>query len=128
MLAVSALGHGPDSTERSEILSIGELEEVLKPDKDGKATRKDKIMRFPEISTFTGFDTKKDEFKVGLGIELFHKRDRPRRHKWKFEAQFGEDYAGIAIGRIVIPVVNFTVGVFYGTDKRRGVYVGFYKF
>jgi hypothetical protein len=100
-------------------------------DDEGKL-KIDKISRLPEISTLYGYG-RGGTIKLALGIELFHKRDRPRRHKWKLELQLAEDEVALGVSRILVPVANVTVGPYFGLDvkndkKTYGVRFGIFKF
>ena len=86
----------------------------------------------PEISTLFGYG-KGGEIKPAIGIEIFHDRSKPRRHKWKFELQVAEDELALGVGRIVVPVVNFTIGPYVGfnfeyDDWTLGIRGGIFKF
>jgi hypothetical protein len=86
----------------------------------------------PEISTLFGVG-KYGKIGPAIGIELFHDRSKPRRHKWKLELQIAEEELSIGISRIIIPVVNFAVGPYIGRDFEDnetiyGVRFGIFKF
>lgn len=102
-----------------------------RPNSDGKLSS-DPITRLPEISTLFGMG-KHRKIKPAIGIELFHNRDLPRKHKWKFELQIAEEELAFGVSRIIVPVVNFTIGPYIGKDFQYnetvyGVRFGIFKF
>lgn len=101
------------------------------PSAEGKLPA-DSITKLPEISTLFGV-SRHWKIKPAIGIELFHRRDRPRLHRWKFELQIAEEELAFGISRIIVPVVNFTVGPYIGRDFKYnetvyGVRFGIFKF
>ena len=100
----------------SRVLSKAELEEVLQIDETGEATRKDKLSTFPEICTFVAMSSGRRDLITGLGVELFHQRNLPRRHKLTFKLLLGNEWVGFSAGYILVPVINFNVGPFIGKD------------
>lgn len=100
-------------------------------DEDGKL-REDALTRFPEISTM--FLINKDgDVKPAIGVEIFHNRSRPRKHRTKWELHLADQEIGIGFSRIIVPVVNFTFGPYYAydvKDNRRtyGIRFGIFKF
>ena len=112
-------------------MSFEEWSKERSPSEDGKL-KSDDIDRLPEISTLFGYG-KGGKIKPAIGVEIFHDRSRPRRHKWKFEIQVAENELSLGIGRIIVPVVNFTVGPYFGfdfedEDTTYGVRFGIFKF
>lgn len=103
-------------TPHGSPMTKAELESALKIDGTGKATRKDKISDFPEISTFVAVTTGERVIVNGLAVELFHKRSAPRTSRWMYKLMLSNDWAGISVSRILIPVINFNVGPFIGLD------------
>lgn len=103
--------------------------EALKIDEKGEAQRKDKLSEFPEISVYTGWHHRKDTVITGLGVELFHSQNHPRKHKWKFQLIVGDNVAGLSVGRILVPVINFEIGPGYDFINKAWVFkVSWYKF
>lgn len=92
------------------------LEEVLQLDETGESRRRDKVASFPEVSTFVAWTDGHRNLVNGLAVELFHKRDRPRKHNWMFKLMLGDEWVGFSAGYILIPVINFNVGPFVGKD------------
>jgi len=93
-----------------------ELSRVLELDDTGEAQRKDKLVSFPEISTFVAWSYGRRSMVNGLGVELFHNRNEPRRHKWMFKLLLGDEWVGFSVGYILVPVINFNVGPFIAKD------------
>lgn len=93
-----------------------ELEADLQLDATGESRRKDKVASFPEVSTFVAWTDGHRNLVNGLAVELFHKRDRPRKHDWMFKLMLGDEWVGFSAGYILIPVINFNVGPFIGKD------------
>jgi len=119
----------PEPEPPKEILSEDELMRVLRVDETGEARRKDALSDFPEVSVYTGWNFRKDKVITGLGIELFHSQNRPRDYKWKFQLMLGDDIAGLSVGRILVPVINFEVGPGYDfINKAWIVKLSWYKF
>lgn len=102
--------------KKAGIKTPEELAAEQKYDDKGQAQRKDAIQRFPEISTFAAFDLHDDTLINGLGIELFHDRYKERRSKWKLELMLADEFAGLSAGYIMVPVINFNIGPFWGYD------------
>ena len=124
---------GRPATNIATAMTIDELERVLKIDASGTPRRRDKISEFPEISTIAGYDFSTDDVVAGIGIEMFHKRNRPRSSPWKIELQLCPNQVGVYFGRILVPVVNFTIGPFIGYDTKNdretyGIRMSFFKF
>lgn len=110
-------------------LSEKELSDILKIDNSGEAQREDAITNFPEVSVFTGYNFRKEKIVTGLGVELFHNQNKPRRHRWKTQLILGDDMAGLSIGKILVPVVNFEVGPGYDfVNKAWILKFSWYKF
>lgn len=115
----------------SPSMSYEEWQAERSPNKEGKL-KPDPIMKLPEISTLFGVG-KGGKIAPAIGIEIFHDRTKPRRHKWKFEIQIAEEELSVGVSRIIVPVVNFTIGPYYGydfgeDDKTFGVRLGIFKF
>lgn len=121
------------ATNIATAMDIVDFERRLKIDAEGRPHRKDKISEFPEISTIAGYDFRSEDVIAGIGIEMFHKRNRPRNSPWKIEMQLSPNQVGVYFGRIIVPVVNFTVGPFVGYDTKNdretyGLRMSFFKF
>ena len=107
-------------------------------DSTGKLPRT-AIQKFPELSTLYGV-AHGGEARVALGVELFHNRAKPRKHRWKLELQLADNEIGLGAGYILVRGVNFTLGPFYRwkidpdqllTGERRktwGLRAGLFKF
>lgn len=100
----------------AKVRSKEELEAALQIDETGEAKRKDKLANFPEISTFVAWANGRRSLVNGLGVELFHNRNAPRRHKWMFKLLLGDEWAGFSAGYILVPVINFNIGPFIAKD------------
>jgi hypothetical protein len=110
-------------------MSPDELFEKLRLNDKAEAGRKDSLMNFPEISVYTGWNFRKEKVVTGIGVELFHNQNRPRKHRWKTQLILGEDSAGLSIGKIIVPVVNFEVGPGYDfINKAWLLKMSWYKF
>lgn len=105
----------PPSPKRS-VRTREELESALQIDSTGEAQRRDKLASFPEISTFVAWSSGRRDLINGLGVELFHDRDKPRRHHWMFKLMLGDEWVGFSAGYILVPVINFNVGPFIAKD------------
>jgi len=99
-----------------KVRSKEELKEALQLDETGEARRKDSLANFPEISTFVAWSSGRRSLVNGLGVELFHDRNKPRRHKWMFKLLLGDEWAGFSAGYILVPAINFNVGPFIAKD------------
>jgi hypothetical protein len=120
-----------ESQPKPQPMSFNELFEDMKTDEEGRA-ESDSITKLPEISTLFGIG-RRGKVGVAIGIELFRPRNRPRNNKWKLELQFADDEVSMGFGRIVVPVVNFTVGPYIGYDFEEdnetfGLRFGIFKF
>ena len=97
-----------------------ELVRDLEIDETGTAKRKDPLANFPEVSTFAAWSNGRRSLVNGLGVELFHDRNQPRRHKWMFKLLLGDEWAGFSAGYILVSVINFNIGPFIGLDLEEG--------
>jgi hypothetical protein len=99
---------------------------------DNGRMKDDSLTKLPEISTLFGVG-RGGKFKVAIGIELFHDRRKPRKHRWKLELQIADDELALGLGYILVPVANFTMGPYVGYDfeenhKTYGLRFGIFKF
>jgi hypothetical protein len=100
------------------------------PSTNGKL-KADRISRVPEISNLIGIDNK-GNLKMAIGIEIFHNRNKPRKCKWKKEIQLSDGEISFGFSRIIVPILNVTVGVFIGKNITHkytvgGLRVGIFK-
>lgn len=107
---------GAEPGPARKIRSKEELEKALKIDATGESQRKDKPANFPEISTFVAWTNGRRDLINGLGVELFHDRDKPRRHNWMFKLLLADQWVGFSAGYILVPVINFNIGPFIAKD------------
>lgn len=113
----SLIGAETGSTPTKQpIRTKAEVVKVLKIDETGEARRKDKLANFPEISTFVAWSSGHRDLINGLGVELFHDRDKPRRHSWMFKLMLADQWVGFSAGYILVPVINFNIGPFIAKD------------
>jgi hypothetical protein len=99
-----------------KIRSKEELADALQIDETGESQRRDKVANFPEISTFVAWSNGRKDLVNGLGVELFHNRNKPRRHNWMFKLLLADEWVGFSAGYILVPVINFSIGPFVALD------------
>ena len=115
----------------SQPMSFEEWSRENPANENGKL-KQDEISKLPEISTMFLIG-KNDTFKPAIGIELFHKRHRPRTSKLKWEIHLADQEVGFGFGRIIVPIVNLTVGPYVSWNfkeksKQVGIRFGIFKF
>jgi hypothetical protein len=117
------------STEES--ICRDAYKEYLKANQEGKLPDTPE-MKIPEISTLYGYG-KYGKLGFAVGVELFHDRRKPRKHKWKFELQLAQDEVAFGVSRIIARGANLTIGPYLGYDVEiekttYGIRAGLFKF
>lgn len=108
----------PPLSEETEV----SLEEVVGTfDEDGTLHNEtEKAYSLPDIGIFTAFFPDSGDLATGLSIELYDRRyRRGLLSLFKYDLQVSEQRLGISIGRKLIPVIDFTVGVSISRDFDR---------
>jgi hypothetical protein len=109
---------GFEQPAERKIRTKEELEEALQLDETGESQSTDELDSFPEVSTFVAWSNGHRDLVTGLAVELFHDRDKPRRHTWMFKLMLADEWVGFSAGYILVPVINFNIGPFVAKDLR----------
>ncbi len=94
----------------------------------------ERVYQFPDIGVWTGYFPSTDDLSAGLSVEL-HDRSHQRGFiNWfKVDALVAEQRLGIAVGRKLVPIIDFTVSIYLTRDFDRddwtcGLGLGITKF